>query len=235
MRRFLWMYLVVSDIRAPEVGSLIDQPRAIFTLEFVRGDATLVRMRMTMSARSNALLGFGGGRTGGREGRAIGRLVVGGSLAPSGKRLPGYGGTPRRHRRESDSSSPSDLESLRRGDKGGSGASVCRIRGYLRATTVIEARCIGRHSRGVGWCGGRVGNRKGLDGGDGTVARSWCRWRNFVDCHRLRRITSSGSILGQLGAGCLIFMVKATQWGTKLQSVTDSGGDKEKVAYRSSG
>jgi len=43
-----------------------------------------------------------------------------------------------------------------------------------------------------------------LDGGNGIIARSWCRWRNFVGCHRLRRVTSFRFVLEQLDAGCLI-------------------------------
>ena len=74
--------VVASDDGALEVGFLADQPRAIFTLEVARGDITLIRMQTAASSRrSNALLGSGGSRTGGREGRATGRLVLGGGLA----------------------------------------------------------------------------------------------------------------------------------------------------------
>ena len=73
--------VVASNDGALEVGFL-DQHRAIFTLEVARGDATIVRMQTAASARrSNALLGSGRSRTGGREGRATGRLVLGGGLA----------------------------------------------------------------------------------------------------------------------------------------------------------
>jgi len=73
--------VVASGDGALEVGFL-DQPRAIFALEVARGDAMLVRMQTATSARrSNALLGSGGSRIGGGEGRATGRLVLGGGLA----------------------------------------------------------------------------------------------------------------------------------------------------------
>jgi len=65
---------VLLDVVASGDGALefgfLDQPRAI------------VNTQMAASARrNNALLGSGGSRTGGREGRATGRLVLGGGFA----------------------------------------------------------------------------------------------------------------------------------------------------------
>ena len=73
--------VLASDDGTLEVGLLVNPLGTIFTLEVTRGDGTLVRVRTPVSAGgSDTLLGFGGGRTSGREGRATGRLALGGDL-----------------------------------------------------------------------------------------------------------------------------------------------------------
>ena len=84
----VWDALVLLDVvasnnGASEARSLFDDQGGIFGLEVARGYITPVRVRTPASARrSDALLGFGGGRAGRREGYAMVRPGLGGLALP---------------------------------------------------------------------------------------------------------------------------------------------------------